>query len=139
MLLLTFWIVAARASFAPRDDSTTYFALLALAAPAMAIQNVALRKIGGTVVHTTFVTGVIVVVCESLVNVVSARVFDRRRDRESEAALRVLLPVYPAYLIGGFAASLVFLAQPVYAPAVGLVPLVVVCLYAAVSRTPIFP
>ncbi len=139
VLLVTFWIVAAQASFAPRADSATYFALLALAAPAMAIQNVALRKVGGTVVHTTFVTGVIVVVCESLVNVVAARVFDGRRDAESEAALRVLLPVYPAYLSGGLAAALVFLARPVYAPSIGLVPLVGVWLYAAISRTPIFP
>ncbi len=125
-LLGAFWAVGAGSGFAPVADSRAYFILLALAAPAMGLQNATLQKVGGTPVHTTFVTGVLQRASESFVAAIAARLFDRRRDPKSEHDVAVLAPVYACYFVGGFAGAAVYLTAPVLAPITALAPLVCV-------------
>ncbi len=135
-MLCAFWIAGAIVAFAPSEGSGAYYLLLATAAPAMGMQNATLRRVGGTPVHTTFVTGVLTNISQALAGVVASRIVDGNRNRDAEHVLAVLTPVYAAYLAGGLAAAVVFLARPSLAPPVALVPLAFACLQ-GVRRDPL--
>ncbi|MGD0675095.1 MAG: YoaK family protein [Polyangiaceae bacterium] len=51
----------------PLRPAGTYYALVALAAGSMGVQSATLRRVGGSRVHTTFVTGALVRVADGMV------------------------------------------------------------------------
>jgi uncharacterized membrane protein YoaK (UPF0700 family) len=92
-LLIGIFIVAATGSHykadIPPQPAGKFFAMVALLAVPMGIQNVVIRKVGGINVYTTFVTGSLVKFAESL----SEYLFwlrDRTRGRVRLRILKVL-------------------------------------------------
>jgi uncharacterized membrane protein YoaK (UPF0700 family) len=92
-LLIGIFIVAATGSHyradIPPQPAGKFFAMVALLAVPMGIQNVVIRKVGGINVYTTFVTGSLVKFSENL----SEYLFwlrDRTRGRSRSRILKVL-------------------------------------------------
>ncbi len=116
----------------PLRPAGTYYALVALAAGSMGVQSATLRRVGGSRVHTTFVTGALARLADGMVQV-AEHVWDRLRRRvtarqsaSGRAASRqafLFTSVWLAYATGGVASGL--LVRSVGMRAVGL-PLLVV-------------
>ena len=121
-LLIGIFIVAATGSHykadIPPQPAGKFFAMVALLAVPMGIQNVVIRKVGGINVYTTFVTGSLVKFSENL----SEYLFwlrDRTRGRFGSRILKVLRvsPRMPTLQRAAFTLSLwiVYLAGAVCA------------------------
>lgn len=76
-------------SYIPPQPATKFFAMVALLAIAMGIQNVVIRKVGGINVYTTFVTGSLVKFAEMFSQYLFW-IHDRTRQRFRRRILKVL-------------------------------------------------
>lgn len=112
MLLLAFMLVG-RTVLDGREaiaGSWDYYLLAIVVVLAMGLQNVALRRVSGLPIHTTFVTGILTYVAEETVNGWYAR-RDLRRDdaRTSFRRARVHGGVWLSYLAGGILGAFIAL------------------------------
>lgn len=112
VLLLVFMLVgrAVVGSGSTPAGSWDYYFLAVVAVVAMGLQNVALRRVAGLPIHTTFVTGILTSVGEEVVNGWYARRDLRRagaapnRDDDAHVAFRRARfhgGVWVSYLVGG--------------------------------------
>jgi uncharacterized membrane protein YoaK (UPF0700 family) len=112
LLLLVFMLVgrAVLDGRGPPPGSWDYYLLASLAVLAMGLQNVALRRVAGLPIHTTFVTGMLTYIGEELVHGWYARRDLRRagtastRDDPARVAFRRARfhgGVWLSYLAGG--------------------------------------
>jgi uncharacterized membrane protein YoaK (UPF0700 family) len=128
-LLVLFMLVGT----AWRDDGTltaesvAYYLLAVIVVGAMALQTVALRRIGGVEVHTTFVTGVLATLAEDLV--------DWHHDRSGDAGHRVALHggIVALYLGGAIAGAALVDAWDLWCLAI---PIVLLIVAVATARPP---
>jgi uncharacterized membrane protein YoaK (UPF0700 family) len=111
-LLLAFMVVgrAVLGSDGAAGGSWDYYLLAVVVVLAMGLQNVALRRVAGLPIHTTFVTGMLTYVGEEIVNGFYARLDLRRAgavrqpDDDAHVAFRRARlhgGVWVSYLVGG--------------------------------------
>jgi uncharacterized membrane protein YoaK (UPF0700 family) len=145
VLLLVFMLVG-RAVLG--DDSATggswdYYLLATVAVLAMGLQNVALRRVAGLPIHTTFVTGMLTYVGEEFVNGWYAR-HDLRRSgtpRRHDDAARVAFRrarfhggVWVSYLVGGVLGAFIALHWDLWSLSLPLAALIALIAVFAGSR-----
>jgi uncharacterized membrane protein YoaK (UPF0700 family) len=128
VLLLAFLVVG-RTVLDGREataGSWDYYLLAIVVVLAMGLQNVALRRVAGLPIHTTFVTGILTYVAEETVNGWYAR-RDLRRDaaRTSFGRARFHGGVWLSYLVGGVLGAFIALHWDLWSLTLPLAVLIV--------------
>ena len=141
-LLLAFMLVGrgVLGSDSATGGSWDYYLLATIAVLAMGLQNVALRRVAGLPIHTTFVTGMLTYVGEEVVNAWYARRDLRRsgvaRHRDDEAHLafrraRLHGGVWLSYLAGGVLGAFIALHWDLWSLTLPIAVLVVIIAFDA--------
>jgi uncharacterized membrane protein YoaK (UPF0700 family) len=112
VLLLAFMVVG-RTLLDGREaiaGSWDYYLLAIVVVLAMGLQNVALRRVAGLPIHTTFVTGILTYVAEEVVHGWYARRDQRRDDAHTSfRRARFHSGVWLSYLAGGILGAFIAL------------------------------
>jgi uncharacterized membrane protein YoaK (UPF0700 family) len=131
LLGLTGWLAITSLSYAEQPGLSAA-PVLAVAALAMGLQAGALRRVGEIAVATTYGTGAIVRIGETMV--LAARRADRTTEHRRRVAIAVLLVVLASYVAGAVIAT-----AAGGSPALLLAPTVVLAGCAVVGTRPVSP
>jgi uncharacterized membrane protein YoaK (UPF0700 family) len=114
LALAAYWAIGWRLGVGSmRLESFTYYALASLLAFAMGVQTTTLRRIADHSIRTTFITGMLAVFGEQLLDWwflrrrrLSSKVGPSQRERSARARARITAAIWLAYVVGALACTL---------------------------------
>ena len=113
VVLAAFWALGSRFAAGMQLQSFTYYSIASLPAVAMGIQTTTLRRIADHSIRTTFITGMLAVFGEQLVEWwllrrrrLSSKAARSDRERAAKARVLVTAAIWSAYVAGALGCTL---------------------------------